>query len=383
MRLKQYLTHNLLNIPGWHTNRKIVVIESDDWGSIRMPSRDVYNEFLRRGIAVDKDPYCRYDCLATAEDLSALFDVLTSVKDKNGRHAVLTANTVVANPLFEKIKESGFKQYFYEPFTETLKRSQKHNDAFELWKQGKTAGIFHPQLHGREHLNVKKWLRMLQSGDEITRLSFELGTFGLTSAVDSRIKNNYMGAFNSGLEEDIVEYDTIITEGQHLFEELFGYKSESFIATTYTWNPKIERLLMQNDIKFLQGQVHQHVPLDDDTTFIWKKDNFMGRKSRSGLLYLMSNCFYEPSQYADSTVDSCMYRVRTAFRWHKPATISMHRLNIIGAIDESNRNRNLKGLQQLLKIIVKEYPDVEFMTSDELGNFVDKKNENNGLCYPI
>lgn len=372
MRLKKVLTHNLVNVPGWHTKRKIVVIESDDWGSIRMPSRYVFNEFLRRGIAVDKDPYCRYDCLATAEDLSALFDVLTSVKDKNGRYAVLTADTVVANPLFEKIKESDFKQYFYEPFTETLKRSHKHNGAFELWKQGMTAGIFHPQLHGREHLNVKKWLRMLQSGDEITRLSFDLGTFGLTSAVDSRIRNNYMGAFNSGLDEDIIEYDTIITEGQQLFEKLFGYKSESFIATTYTWNPKIESSLIQNGIKYLQGQVHQHIPLDDDTTFKWKKDNFMGRRSKSGLLYLMRNCFYEPSQYTDSTVESCMNRVRTAFRWHKPATISMHRLNIIGAIDESNRNRNLKGLQLLLKNIVKEYPDVEFMTSDELGNFVDR-----------
>ncbi len=34
MSLKQTITHNLLNIPGWHTNRKIVVIESDDWASI-------------------------------------------------------------------------------------------------------------------------------------------------------------------------------------------------------------------------------------------------------------------------------------------------------------------------------------------------------------
>ena len=41
----------------------MVVIESDDWGTIRMPSREVYEEFLRRGIRVDRDPYCRYDNL--------------------------------------------------------------------------------------------------------------------------------------------------------------------------------------------------------------------------------------------------------------------------------------------------------------------------------
>ena len=38
----------LYNIPGWHTRRHLVVIESDDWGSIRTPSKAVYNEFLRR-----------------------------------------------------------------------------------------------------------------------------------------------------------------------------------------------------------------------------------------------------------------------------------------------------------------------------------------------
>ncbi|NTW32234.1 MAG: hypothetical protein HGB12_06370 [Bacteroidetes bacterium] len=31
------------NIPGWRTDRKILVIESDDWGSIRMPSKETYS----------------------------------------------------------------------------------------------------------------------------------------------------------------------------------------------------------------------------------------------------------------------------------------------------------------------------------------------------
>lgn len=373
MSLKQIITHNLVNIPGWHTNRHILVIESDDWGSVRMPSKEVYQQFLEKGVRVDRDPYCKYDCLATADDLSALFEVLTSVKDKNGKHAILTADTVVANPVFDKIRESGFKEYFYEPFIETLRRSRKHEGAFKLWKQGMEAGIFRPQLHGREHLNVKKWLRTLQSKEMVTSLSFDLGTFGLTSAVDDRIKNNYMGAFNSGLDEDISEYDKIITEGQQLFEQIFGYKSESFIATTYTWNPKIEESLKRNGIAYLQGQVHQRIPLDDDTKFKWKKDNFMGRKSPSGLIYLMRNCFFEPSQYTDSTVNNCLNRVRLAFKWHKPATISMHRLNVIGAIDESNRIRNLASFKQLLNSIVKEYPDVEFMSSDELGRIIVSK----------
>ena len=79
MNIKQTITHNLLNIPGWRTKRHIVVIESDDWGSIRMPSKEVYDKLLNKGIRVDKCHYCSNDTIASEDDLSLLFDVLQNV----------------------------------------------------------------------------------------------------------------------------------------------------------------------------------------------------------------------------------------------------------------------------------------------------------------
>ena len=368
---RKIFTRNLLNIPGWRTNRKIVVIESDDWGSIRMPSREIYEQFLAEGIRVDKDRYCKYDSLATPDDLEALFEVLTSVKDQNGRHAVITANTLVANPDFERIKEADFAQYYYEPFTETLTRNQKTEGSFVLWKQGMDSAIFHPQFHGREHLNVKKWMHCLKSGKEIMRLAFSYGTLGLNSKVDSRINTKYTGALNSGLKEDIEAYNYILEDGLDLFEDIFGYRSLSFIPPTYTWHPDIEPSLFKNGVRYLQGMVFQRVPLDDDTTFRYKKNNFLGYKSKAGLTYLTRNAYFEPTQFTiDDCVSDCLNRVKIAFRWHKPAIISMHRLNIIGAIDERNRTRNLILLKKLLLEITHQYPDVEFMSSDELGKLI-------------
>lgn len=370
-KIKSRLSHNLVNIPGWRTDRKIVVIESDDWGAVRMPSREVYDCMLAEGIRVDRDAYCRYDGLETADDLEALYDVLLSVKDKNGRHPIITANAVVANPDFERIKESGFSQYYYEPITESFAKSSRHVGAWDVWRQGMAEGLLHPQFHGREHLNVKKWLRTLRVGDEITRKAFDYGTFGLTSDVDSRIKNNYMGAFNSGLDEDIADYKVLLTEGLGLFERIFGYKSESFIATTYVWNPKIETTLCECGVKYLEGLVHQRIPLDDDTTFRYKKNNFTGRRSDAGLTYITRNCFYEPSSNLEfDWVSDCLSRIKVAFRWHKPAVIGMHRLNVIGSIDEQNRKRNLAGLKVLLDAIVSRWPQVEFMTTDQLGSII-------------
>lgn len=370
-KLKAFISNNLINLPGWHTKRKIVVIESDDWGALRMPSREIYDRMLAEGIQVDRDCYCRYDRLETSADLSALFDVLRSVEDKNGRHPAITADAVVANPDFEKIRKSNFQEYHYLTIPETMALSPRHADAWVTWKQGISEGLIHPQFHGREHLNVKKWLKAINDGDKTTRKAYDHGTFGLTSAVDPSINGNYMGAFNSALTEDIEEYQTILTEGLDIFEKLFGFRSESFIATTYTWPHEIEPILKENGVKFLQGMVSQRIPLDDDTTFRYKNNNFSGRKSPLGLTYLQRNAYFEPSQTPNfDWVGNCLKRIEIAFRWRKPTTISAHRLNFIGSIDETNTQRTLPMFRILLKEITRRWPDVEFMTSDELGRLI-------------
>jgi hypothetical protein len=127
MDFKSNAILNLKNIPGKKINGKFLVIECDDWGSIRMPSKEVLDTLLKADIKIP-DEWSHIDTLADKQDLEYLFDILLSVKDKNGRPAVMTPVTCVANPDFKKIKESGFSQYFYEPFTETLKRYGRHPD---------------------------------------------------------------------------------------------------------------------------------------------------------------------------------------------------------------------------------------------------------------
>lgn len=366
----------LYNMFGWRTKRHLVVIESDDWGTIRMPSREVYNEFMRRGIRVDRDPYCRYDGLATKHDLENLFDVLHSVKDKNGHPAVITANTLSANPVFEKIKESDFTQYYFEPFTETLKRDVAHNGAWEMWKQGFAEGVFHPQSHGREHLYVKKWLRTLQNGDPVTRTAFDLGTWGLTAHVDPSIKEYYMGAFNSNEDVDIREFEKIIDDALRMFKEIFGYESKSFIATTYEWSPKIEPFLVQKGVRYIQGRFQQTIPLDDDVTKKISYRGFQGTRTKAGLIRLFRNCFWEPSTDEHfNWYNDCLKRIEIAFKWGKAANISAHRVNFIGSIDSKNTDKNLPEFKWLLQEIVKRWPDLEFVTSDQLGEIIEKSNQ--------
>lgn len=366
----------LYNMLGWRTKRHLVVIESDDWGTIRMPSREVYDEFMRRGIRVDRDPYCRYDGLATKHDLENLFEVLHSVKDRNGHPAIITANTLSANPVFDKIRESNFTQYYFEPFAETLKRDAAHADAFMIWKQGMTEGVFRPQSHGREHLYVKKWLRTLQNGDLVTRTAFDLGTWGLTAHVDSSIKEYYMGAFNSSEDADIREFEKIIDDALRMFKEIFGYESRSFTPTTYEWSPKIEPFLVQYGVKYIQSTFQQKVPFGDDNGVRVLYRGFQGTKTKAGLIRLHRNCFFEPSTKENyDWYGDCMNRIEIAFKWGKAANICAHRVNFIGSIDSSNTDRTLPEFKRLLQGLVKRWPDVEFVTSDQLGEIIENSNQ--------
>ena len=48
MNFKNSLARHYVNFRGWNTKSKIVVIESDDWGSIRTPSKEIYNHLLKK-----------------------------------------------------------------------------------------------------------------------------------------------------------------------------------------------------------------------------------------------------------------------------------------------------------------------------------------------
>ena len=93
-----------------------------------------------------------------------------------------------------------------------------------------------------------------------------------------------------------------------------------------------------------------------------------------GQYSLVRNCVFEPSQHAAAhdNVSECLKGIENAFFWHKPAIITAHRLNFIGFIDPKNRQRNLKQLRDLLKTILKRWPDVEFMTTVELGDLIEE-----------
>ena len=363
--LKSKIRGNIFNSRGWKTNRKLLVIESDDWGSIRMPSKKVYHEFIKKGLGVENSLYNKFDSLASEEDLKALFDTLNSFQDIKGNPLVITANTVVANPDFNKIKKNNFEKYEYEPFTETLKKYPEHTNAFSLWQKGMDAKIFVPQFHAREHLNMALWMHALQSKDDI--LSF---TFDHNTNYSGKSDYSFMEAFDFERKEELESLKLILFDGLDLFEKIFGFRSKSFIAPCYIWHPELEATLKEGGVEYIQGMREQLIPTEGHFKYIKLKHN-LGDSNNLGQIYLTRNASFEPSSIEGMDwVNYCFNQIETAFAWNKPAIITSHRVNYIGYLDKNNRERSLKLLTALIEKVQKKWPVVEFLSSDQLGDSI-------------
>lgn len=372
--VKTIISRNIRNMGGWKTNRKLVIFESDDWGSIRMPSRAVYEKAMKLNYPVHENIMERFDSLESEGDLVPLFDLLKSFKDRIGNHPVFTANCLVANPDFEKIKEDGFNKYHFELVTETFRKYPKHSGSFALWKEGLSGGVFFPQSHGREHLNVHRFINDLKANNRDAHFGFSQKMPGSISLQEPKKGNLYVETLYYQNQQEKQEKLNTIIEGLEIFEDLLGYKSGSFTPPNFIWSHDFDKALADKGVRFFQGVSRMREP-----NFYGGFNYFrtkLGQKNEWGQYYLTRNCVFEPSnKNIKDPVMHCLAAIDAAFRWKKPAIINTHRVNYIGSIFPENAKRSNKLLSRLLVNILKRWPDVEFCTSIELGkNFLADEN---------
>ena len=368
---KNKIRQNLKNIPGKSVSERIVVIESDDWGSIRMPNLATYEKLKNKGVDLDgeSERYNRNDTLANKEDMEELFNVLTKFSGSDGLSPVFTAVSLVANPDFVKIKDSGFNQYFYKTIQQTFEEKNERQ-VLGLWKKGIENRLFVPEFHGREHLNVTSWLRALKNGDDLALLCFEHGIWGY----NNRNKYNlfYQSSFDLEFFEDLDFQKEIIADGLRLFEKLHGYKARFFVPPNGPFNNTLEETAALNGIEFMSVSKVQNEALGEGKTR--KVYHTLGERNKHGQIYITRNAFFEPSDSSKNWVEACLNDIHYAFKWKKPAVISSHRVNYIGALNPKNREKGLNQLDELLRKIKVKWPDVRFMTSSELGDLLKKSN---------
>lgn len=372
MSIKTTIFNHLKNIPGWRTKRKLVVISVDDYGNVRLDSKKAREEMDKAGLKVHSR-FDAYDALETREDLEALFDVLTSVKDKNGNNAVFTPFALPCNINFEKMSEEGYERYLYELLPDTYKKlseqqSRAYDGTWKLWKEGIENGLMRPQFHGREHLNLKVFKEKLNQRDYELLTSLEYRSYASISSTGySTIR--FPAAFEFWNKEENYTFEEIIMDGLIQFKNVFGYKSRHFNPPGGRESILIHQCLKNGGIEFLDTTLikNEHV---DKGKFI-KVFNYTGKKNEIGMPYQVRNVVFEPCE--NNGIDWVNYslaQIEAAFFWSRPAIISSHRVNFCGHIDPNYRKKGLKSLELLLKSIINKWPDVEFISSEQLGDLI-------------
>lgn len=350
----------------WRTDKKIVIIESDDWGSIRTSNREAYNSLLHEGYDMSISPYT-LDALESNEDLKELFCVLNSVKDSQGNPACFTANMIMANPDFVAIKKNNFSKYVYETVDKTLEKNEGRDQVRDLWKLGKSSKMFFPQLHAREHVRYWEWMKALKGNDDEAIKTFKLGMCGLPRVVSKNGQSYFHPQYidDKILNEHKIDLNKLISEGVELFKDEFGFYSKTTIAPNCGWTSSCEKIWKNNNIEFIQGGYLQEHHYVNNIKYI---PHYLGEKSKiDGLVYLVRNCTFEPSTSTNPNYWEGTFRqVENAFNRKTPALISSHRVNFSGEIEKKNRENGLRQLRKLLSKIIKKWPDVIFINSVEL-----------------
>ena len=225
--------------------------------------------------------------------------------------------------------------------------------------------LFSPQLHGREHLNIKRWMSALQSNDPNVRFSFDL-----QSTYSGVGDYSFMGAFDWDDESDVNQHIHILTDSFRLFKETFGFESNSFIAPCYTWDSRLDEVLGKANIAIVQNASCQLQPIGKNGDYKRIRHVF-GERSKHNFIYNNRNVFFEPvtNPYLDWT-DKVAARIATAFLLGKPAVISTHRVNYVGFIDPKNKDNGLRHLTAILKTIQRKWPDAKFISTGELTKYL-------------
>lgn len=374
MGLNQKFKNNIKNIYGYKTDRKIVVFSVDDYGNVRVDSKEAREAMNKAGLAVHTH-FDAYDTLETRQDLEALYEVLMSVQDKNGRHPVFTPFALPCNINFEAMEENGYIKYEYEKLFDTYEKlEQQQPEAYcgtwPLWKEGINKGLMKPQFHGREHLNLKVFEEKLAKKDKEVLTALKNRSFTSISSTGYDTIS-FTAAFSFWNFVENKKFIKIITEGLNAFEKVYGYPSIHFNAPGGDEHPFIHKILKENGIKYIDAPLikKEHQGNGKYKTVF----NYTGKKNKLKQTFMVRNVVFEPTD--DRNLDWVNYtlkQIEAAFRWKRPAIISSHRVNFCGHIDVENREKGLDALQKLLNSIIIRWPEVEFMSVEELGDLICK-----------
>jgi hypothetical protein len=368
--LKNKLINNIKNIPGWKSNRKLLAFAVDDYGNIRLASPQAKEQLKTKGVNL-KGRFDHFDALDTLQDYEELFEILESVKDKTNKPAVFTTYAMPANVDFKRTLEQG--EFVAENLDATYQRLSQEDPvnfkgAFSLLQDGIAKGLIRPQFHGREHLNILAFNRLLKDKNPELMTNLELQSLAGVPNHHYLPKVRFNEVFSFWDKSEVENHKIIIEDGLNRFEKVYGYRPRTFTPPAMLIHPELYPFVENLGIEAIDKPRAHQVHLGRGN--YQRESNRLGFQKGQKHVTIVRNCMFEPNSKNMDWVNFTFDQIKAAFFWGKPAIISSHRVNFCGHIDPENRRKGLEALQALLRKVVKTWPEVEFVSVDELAGII-------------
>lgn len=346
----------LLPRAGFHFDRPLLLIQSDDWGRVGMRDQEGLAQLRSAGIELGERPYDFYT-LETAEDVRKLQEMLGRHRDSTGRAPRLEMNFVQANLDFTRMRAENFRQLHLLPLSDGLPEPWNRPGLFDAYREGIAAGVFHPALHGTTHFCRRAVERHMEDSGERGQLLRTLWQAG-TPYIYWRmpwIGYEYWDPEGPGdqfLAAD--EQSKLIGQAVGGFSKMFSTLPHSACAPGYRANHDTVTAWARHGIN-----VAQNGPCSLTAPYL----------SGDECLSIYRTVEFEPAADSDFSFESCVQKAGRCFDRGVPAIISVHSINFHSSIKDF-RSRTLTLLDRFLTSLEAKYTDLLYLNDRELYQLV-------------
>lgn len=350
---------SLSPVEGFTFGRPLVVFESDDWGRVGVRDREGWEELRDLGVNLGERSYDFYS-LETAEDVAAIVSLLERHRDSTGRPACLGTNFILANVDFAKVSANNFRRVCLRTLTEGLPDGWKRPGLFEAYREGITAGVLSPALHGTTHFCSPAVERHLNDSGErgvFLRTLWKAGVPYIHWRMPW-IGFEYWDTEKTG-EEDFLPstvQQSLIDSGVESFTRFFSKPPRSACAPGYRANKSTHDAWAKRGIQVAQNGPGSAMP-----------PHFDG----NGILHLYRSMDFEPAAAQEFSVEACLQVAEDCFARGLPAIVSVHSINFHSTISDF-RSRTLGFLDEFLSALEARHPDLLYVRDEDLYDLVDK-----------
>jgi hypothetical protein len=356
---------SLLPVEGFVFGRPLVVFQSDDWGRAGVRDREAWEELRALGMNLGERNYDFYS-LETAEDVEAIVSLLSRHRDSTGRPACLGMNFILANVDFARVAADNFRQVHLRPLTEGLPDGWNRLGLFEAYREGISAGILSPALHGATHFCRPAAERYLNDPGERGALLRTMWKAGVPYIhwrmpwIGFEYSDPGVNGRETFLSPQVQE--NLVAEAVETFTQLFSKAPHSACAPGYRADKNTHRAWEERGVQVAQNGPGRARPLQFGAN---------GDDAQRSILHLYRTLDFEPSAGQEFSVNACVRMAENSFARGIPAIISVHSINFHSSLKDF-RSRTLTLLDEFLSTLEAKHPDLLYVRDQDLYDLVEK-----------